>query len=139
MSASKGHHDMRVQWMLFLGVAVFIAILAIVYWFVSYEYAGTTMLALASGLSATFGGFLFIQDHRNPDSTDGPVAAASHHAEGEDPDHYLPTTSWWPLVIGIGMVLGLNGLILSWPYAVPGMAVLMFGIGGFVSDSRRRA
>lgn len=128
---------MRVQWMLFLGVAVFIAILATVYWFVSYEYAGTTMLALAAGLSATFGGFLFIQDHRRPTSTRGPGAATSDHGEGSE--HYLPSTSWWPLVIAIGLVLGLNGLILSWPYAVPGMAVLTFGIGGFVSDSRRRA
>lgn len=138
MSEPKHRRDLLVQWTLFLGVAVFIAVLAIVYWFVSYEHAGTTMLALASGLSAMFGGFLFIQDHRQPGTTRGPVASAAHSGVGEDP-HYLPTTSWWPLVMGIGIVLGLNGLILSWPYAVPGMAVLVIGIGGFVSDSRRRA
>ena len=127
--------DLRVQWQLFLGVATFVAILTVVYWFVSYEHTGTTMLALASGLSAMFGGFLFIQDHRDPDTQSGPVATAAH----EPHEHYLPTTSWWPLVIGIGAVLALNGLILSWPFAVPGGVVLLFGVGGFVTDSRRRA
>ena len=139
MSTPKQRRDLRVQWTLFLGVALFVAVLATVYWFVSYEHTGTTLLALAAGLSAMFGGFLFIQDHRKPGSTHGPVASATHIAADEDPEHYLPTTSWWPLVMGTGMVLALNGLILSWPYAVPGMALLMIGIGGFVSDSRRRA
>ena len=124
--------DLRVQWQMFLGIAVFIAIIATVYWFVSYEEAGTTMLALSSGLAALCGGWLFVQDHRRP----GPA----HDTTPVDADeHYLPTTSWWPLVMGVGMVLSLNGLILSWPYAVPGAAVLMLGIGGLVSDSRRRA
>jgi hypothetical protein len=129
--------DLRVQWQMFLGIAVFVAIIDIVYWFVSYERAGTTMLTLTAGLAALCGGWLFIQDHRD-------TAARSHPNEPQEgdtggDDHYLPATSWWPLVIGVGVALAVNGLILSWPFAVPGGIVLMLGIGGFVSDSRRRA
>jgi hypothetical protein len=133
--------DLRTQWQLFLGVALFIAVIDAVYWFVSYERAGTTMLTLASGLAALLGGWLFVQDHRRPDpraappSTEGPTAPT----DAESAEQYLPTASWSPLVIGVGAVLTLNGLILSWPFAVPGAAVLMLGIAGFVNDSRRRA
>lgn len=129
--------DLRIQWQLFLGVALFIAVIDVVYWFVSYERAGTTMLALASGLAAFLGGWLYVQDHRRP-----ATAATSPATEPGDHDgggSYLPTASWWPLVTGFGAALTLNGLILSWPFAVPGAAVLMLGIAGFVNDSRRRA
>ena len=51
--------DLRVQWQMFLGVAAFIAVIDVVYWFVSYERAGTTMLTLAAGLAALCGGWLF--------------------------------------------------------------------------------
>jgi Cytochrome c oxidase subunit IV len=133
--------DLRVQWQLFLGVAVFIGVIDLVYWFVSYERAGTTMLTLAAGLAALFGGWLYVQDHRRPKPSESaptscwPVPEAEH--EGEE--HYLPAMSWWPLVIGVGLVLTLNGLILSWQFAVPGAVLMVLGIGGFVSDSRRRA
>ncbi|MCU1361646.1 MAG: putative integral rane protein [Ilumatobacteraceae bacterium] len=125
--------DLRIQWQMFLGVALFIAVIDVVYWFVSYERAGTTMLTLASGLALLCGSWLFIQDHRRPPRESTSISPAVHSAEP-----YLPTASWWPLVIGAGAALGLNGLILSWPYAIPGAAVLALGIGGLVNDSRRR-
>ena len=134
--------DLRIQWQMFLGIAAFIAVIDVVYWFVSYERAGTTMLTLAAGLAALCGGWLFIQDHRRPRPIEDGSAGSRRHAVATDHDteeQYLPTTSWWPLVIGVGLALGLNGLILSWPFAVPGVALLVIGIGGFVTDSRRRA
>jgi hypothetical protein len=123
--------DLRVQWQLFGGVAAFMAVIDLVYWFVSYERAGTTMLTLASGLAAFCAAWLFIQDrHGN---------ASSEHVGADAVEPYLPSTSWWPLVMGFGAALSLNGLVLSWPYAIPGAVVLAFGIGGLVNDTRRRA
>jgi hypothetical protein len=122
--------DLRVQWQLFLGVAAFIALLAAVYWFVSYEDAGTTMLALSCGLALLFGGWLFLQDRR---SAHGP--ATSHDL----PPHYLPESSVWPLGVGVGVALALNGLILGWAYAVPGAVIVALAVAGLVAQSRRRS
>jgi hypothetical protein len=122
--------DLRIQWQLFAGVALFVAIIDAVYWFVSYERAGTTMLTLTSGLSAFCAAWLFIQDRR------GDEHDSSEQESLAEP--YLPTASWWPLVIGLGAALALNGLILSWPYALPGAAVMSVGLAGFVKDTRRR-
>lgn len=120
--------DLRVQWQMFAAVAAFIGVIAIVYWFVSYEDAGTTMLALAAGLAALVGGWLFVQDRRSTD------ADVSNHA----PVHYLPTSSVWPLAIGVGATLTVNGFVLGLPYAAPGAGVLALAVAGFVAQSRRR-
>ncbi len=133
------------QWKVFLGVGVFIAVIATVYWFSSYEDAGTTMLALASALALFIGTYLWRQDRvgqiraeaiaemvAEADAAEVDAAGIEHEA------HYLPQSSVWPLAIGIGAAMTLNGLIIGWPYATPGAAVLVLSIAGFVYQGRRR-
>ena len=124
--------DHAVPWRLFAGIGVFIAALAVVYWFVSYEDAGTTMLVLASCLGLFCGTWLYLQDRARR------VEAGDDSAHGDATRPYLPDASVWPFVIGIGAALTLNGLILGWPYAAPGAALLGLAVVGFVGQSRRR-
>jgi len=121
--------QLKVQWRIFLALAGFIALYAVIYWFVSYEDAGTTLLALASGLALLFGGYLFVQDRKA-----GPATASS-----EPEEHYLPESSLWPLGIGVGVFLAFNGLILGLPWTVPGVVLVATSVGGFVRQSRHRA
>jgi len=122
--------ELRVQWRIFLGMAAFVALIGAVYWFMSYEDAGTTLLALASGLAALFGGWLLVQDRKRP------RAAGSARPETE---HYLPDSSLWPLGIGVGVFLAFNGLILGLPWTLPGVVLVATSIGGFARQSRHRA
>ena len=147
--------DEATSWKVFVGVGVFIAVLAVVYWFSSYERAGTTMLALASALALFFGSFLYGQERRRLAAVSAPTALTPTRArsgaaamapdvvdsevEDEvDQGHYLPDASVWPLAMGVGAALTLNGLIISWPYATPGAALLVLAVGGFVAQGRRR-
>jgi hypothetical protein len=122
--------ELRVQWRIFLGIAAFIAVIGVIYWFVSYEDAGTTLLALASGLALFFGGYLFLQDRKKP-----PVATRP----AGDETQYLPHESVWPFGIGFGVFLAFNGLILGLAWALPGAVIVATSLGGFVAQSRRRA
>jgi uncharacterized membrane protein YfcA len=122
-------NELRVQWKIFLALAAFIALYAAIYWFVSYEDAGTTLLALASGLALLFGGYLLVQDRKA-----GPATTSS-----EPVGHYLPESSLWPLGIGVGVFLAFNGLILGLPWTVPGVVLVATSVGGFVRQSRHRA
>lgn len=140
VEAATRRDDSSTSWRVFLGVGTFIAVMAIVYWFSSYEDAGTTMLALASGLALFFGSYLWRQDRRG---RPGPVTAESADNESAadesvDEGHYLPQASVWPLAMGVGAALTLNGLIIGWPYATPGAAFLALSVGGFVAQGRRR-
>lgn len=121
--------DLKVQWRIFLGLAAFIAVIGAVYWFVSYEDAGTTLLALAAGLALMCGGYLFVQDRKKP-----PAACAAG-----DEAQYLPHSSVWPFGIGFGVFLAFNGLILGLAWALPGAVIVATSLGGFVAQSRRRA
>ena len=119
--------DLKVQWRIFLGLALFIAVIGAIYWFVSYEDAGTTLLALASGLALLFGGYLFVQDRKVATATTRPPH-----------DEYLPHSSVWPFGIGFGFFLAANGLILGLPWTVPGAVLVATSVGGFVLQSRYR-
>jgi hypothetical protein len=125
--------DLVVQWRVFAGIAAFVAFIAVVYWFASYEQAGTVMLALASALSGFVATFLFLQDRRRL-RPGAPEADEQHEVSA-----YLPTSSIWPLLVAVGAALAINGLILGWPYAVPGGAAAVVAVIGFVGQGRRRA
>ena len=51
---------------------------------------------------------------------------------------YLPHASAWPFAIGVGAAAVANGLVLGLWIIVPGVALLVLGIGGFVRQTRRR-
>lgn len=121
--------ELKVQWRIFLGIAVFVAVMAALYWFMAYEDAGTTLLALASGLALLFGGYLFVQDRK----------AGSNAPTPTSDEHYLPQASVWPFGIGVGVFLAFNGLILGLPWTVPGVVLVATSMGGFVRQSRHRA
>ena len=123
--------ELRVQWRIFLGLAAFVAVLGAIYWFVSYEDAGTTLLALSAGLALVFGGYLFVQDRKR-----GHATASTARPESE---HYLPEASVWPFGIGLGLFLAANGLILGLAWTLPGAVLVATSVGGFVLQSRRRA
>jgi hypothetical protein len=117
---------LAVQSRIFLGIAVFMAVIGVVYWFASYEPAGTTMLGLSSALAAVCGVYLQVQSEH---------ATTEAHAE----EHYLPHSSGWPFGIGVGALLAVNGMIVGFGYAIPGLVVLAIAVVGLISQSRRRA
>lgn len=120
--------DRVVPWRLFLAIGVFMAFLAILYWFTSYEDAGTALLALAGVLALWFGVYLWLQQRR----------AAAGQADDDGGPLYLPHASAWPFAIGLGSATIANGLVLGIWVIVPGVALLALGIGGFIHQSRHR-
>jgi 2-oxoglutarate dehydrogenase E2 component (dihydrolipoamide succinyltransferase) len=66
-----------------------------------------------------------------------PEPAAEPEAEAEA-EAFLPASSPWPFLMGVGAFLLANGLIVGGWFALPGAAVLTAGIGGFVRQSRAR-
>jgi hypothetical protein len=129
--------DATTQWRIFVSMGTFIAVITIVYWFVSYEVAGTTMLALAAALALFCGAFLRREEGRLEAGGVAPTEAGAAREVDDGP--YLPSASIWPFAIGISAALALNGLVIGWPYAVPGVALLGLGVTGWVGQGRRRA
>lgn len=127
--------DRTVAWRMFAGIGGFVVLMAALYWFTSYEDAGSVLLLLAAALSLWFGTYLWLQQRRPGD----PVTEAGDSTGASATEAlYLPHASVWPLVIGVGAASIANGLVLGIWVIVPGVAALALGIGGFVRQSRRR-
>ncbi len=122
----RGTPDRVVPARVFLGVGAFVGGLAVVYWFTSYEHAGTAMLVLAAALSLWCGAYLWLWQRSPADEPE------------EVPEPYLPHSSPWPFLIGLGAFFVAQGVIVGLWFALPGAAVLAAGIGGFVRQSRLR-
>ncbi len=120
--------DSSVQRRVFLAIGGGTAALAGIYWFTSYEHAGTTMLVLATALVALVGWFVGLRPEHEPSAGDG--------VEGAEP--YLPGASVWPFGIGVASFLLLNGLLLGTWFLVPGALALVGSVIGFARQSRRR-
>jgi hypothetical protein len=121
--------DIAVQFWIYLGTAVFLLGTAVLYWFLSYEQAGTVMLALGGGLGLIISGWLWFRWRRPGHDTESPAEVA---AEWE------PHASAWPFWIGLGGATAAAGLAMTPWLLVPGALVLMVGLVGWIGQSRRR-
>lgn len=123
----------RVQALIFGGIAVFMAVIGAVYWFMSYEAAGTTFLALASGMALLTAVYLGWPRRAPVDEVEPPEP-------GHDPHDgvWFPEASIWPFAVGAGMVLVGNGLLLGRWLLVPASAFLLWSLVGMIRQGRRR-
>jgi len=127
-----------VQARIFAGLGAFLSAVSIFYGFLTYEWAGTTMLALTSGLMFTIGAYVGWQKPGGGTSVDDaePVPAGPG-SEAAEP--WFPAASVWPFAVGLALVLVGNGLLLGTWLLLPAAALLVFALGGFVVQARRRA
>ncbi len=124
----------------FLRTALYTALIGTIYWFVSYEWAGTVMLAslLAACIFFIGAGFTLyraaeVEDPRSSAvATRGSVVrrAVGFDAPGEDPgapleleDQIFPTASLWPLGAALAATLvGLGAIYGPWLW-IPGASL----------------
>ena len=124
---------MKVEWRLFAGAAAFYTLTAAGYWFVSYEDAGTTMLAASVPAFAFIGIWLWFQNrHHGPRPEDRPDAIPS---DGTGDVGYYPSSSAWPFVLGAGAVIVANGMVFGPPVAALGVLVMVAGIVGYAREA----
>ena len=125
---------MNVAWRTMAGIGLFVIPFAIVYWFLSYERAGTVLLLGIPLSMLGLGAYLLGAWRRAPalpeDRTDGVVPA-------QDEVGVFPSASIWPAVLAAGMTLTAFGFAYNPWLALPGLGVLVTGLGGMVVESTR--
>jgi hypothetical protein len=127
----------KVEALFFLGITAFFTLIGAVYWFTSYEDAGTTMLVATSLLGLLAGGYLLLQARKYPPRPeDRPDATLG---EGSGPVDEFPAPSIWPFVFGLGAVVFATGFIFGIWVILPGAAVLGLGMVGMIRQSRGTA
>ena len=128
---------MRTEWKLFAGAAGFFSLTGGVYWFVTYEHAGFTMLALAVAGLLMVAGWLLLWSRRvglRPE--DRPDASPGDAAEDVG---YFPSSSIWPFVIACGAVVMGVALVFGVWLGLTGALIALVGIIGYAYEASSKA
>jgi hypothetical protein len=124
----------RVQGLIFIGTGVFVVVSGAIYWFTSYEPAGTVMLLAGLGLGVMPGAFLVWR------SMVGSVPAEdrgdAEMGDGAGRVGTFPTSSVWPVVLAGGAALTGVGLVFGLWSALPGLVFVAIAFVGATLQSR---
>ena len=133
------HSDWGTQARMFCGIGVFMAVIGTIYWFMSYEWAGTVLLGLTAAMA--FGSGVFLGWPRGGHGGAAAAPGGPPPEPGHDPHDgvWVPEASIWPFAIGAGMVLVGNGLLLGRWLLIPAAVFLAWSLAGMVRQGRRRA
>jgi len=142
----------------FLRTAVYSVVIAAIYWFASYaetgayEWAGTVLLAF---VVFSAGAFVFVTGIHVPaawrSTVRGGIGGTLNRVFGmaEDPDivarhpleggpELLPTASPWPIIGGAAALLIGLGLVYGPWLLLPGIAVAIGAVIGWIAQETRR-
>ncbi len=126
---------MKVEGVIFTGVAIFFALTDVVYWFTSHDPTGTTALALAVGLAFLVGFYLLVTAHRiDPRPEDRPDAEI---ADGAGDYGFFSPHSWWPLFAAMAAATVALGVVFAWWLAIVGMMLVAIAALGFSMEYYR--
>jgi hypothetical protein len=130
---------MKVETALTLFGTAFVGLIAAIYWFTSYEAAGSTLLLVGAAMYCFLTGYLYLQARRirggpprPEDLEDGTVADA------ETPVGYFPAASVWPPAIALGAVVAALGLVYGYWFFVVASILLIGAVIGYAIEAQAR-
>ena len=127
---------MKTSWSLFVGLAIFYAILTVVYWQLGGEAVGITAIALSAGLALIVGFYLWFTDRRlgnllPEDNQQGEIADSAGEIG------FFSPHSWWPLPVALSASALALGLIIGWWLVLLALGALIVSIMGMVLEYER--
>jgi len=124
------------QFKFFTGAGGFAVVVSIVYWYLGYESAGFLMLLFMGLAMAYIGAFILYRAGRErrvyaeDDPNADPAKQAGEHVG------WFSSGSIWPLVMGIGSAIALQGFIWGFWLFYTGAVLFLWAVIGFMMESR---
>lgn len=117
------------------GSGAFLLASATIYWFVSYERAGTFLLSGAAAATLVMASYAWLKAGRAASQAPEDRGEADP-GEGEgEPIASFTMGSPWPLVFGIGVAVLAGGLVFGAPLIVLGAILIALATFGMMRES----
>jgi hypothetical protein len=121
-------------WMM-LALFAFGAISGTIYWFVTYEPAGTLLLWSFSLMPLIVAGFLVFHGGIRARTLEDDPDASPERAAGQELGTF-PAASAWPLVLVLGSITAAASLVYGLLLLPVGLAVIGLAVLGLMRESR---
>jgi cytochrome c oxidase subunit IV len=118
----------------FLASGAFILASATIYWFVSYEWAGTILLAGTGTATLVVAAYSWLKVRTSTAFAEDRGDADPGEGEGE-PIASFTMDSPWPLAFGIGVAVLAGGLVFGFPLLIVGAVVIVVAVVGMMRES----
>ena len=129
---------MKASWKLFGGLAVFYAIVTVIYVLIGGEPLGISGLLLSSCLAGMIGFYVwFTQKRIGVALPEDNLSAEISDGAGEL-GFYSPH-SWWPLPVALSACTMGLGLLIGWWLSLIGLGALMISVIGMVTEYEKPA
>lgn len=125
---------MRTSYRFFMLAGTFGLVLGTVYWFVAYERAGTALLLLMGIAALVIGAYLFAKGRSALAPEDDPDA--TYAGSAGRPIGHFSAGSIWPLAMGIGVIVGLEGFVYGNWLLFFGLLLFLVATIGLMQESR---
>lgn len=126
---------MKAEGVLMVILAVFVAAVTPIYWFMSKDPTGTTALVLTTLLAALIAFYLMMIARRiEPRPEDRSEAEIS---EGAGELGFFSPYSWWPLWCAASFAIAVLGIAVAWWLFIIGAAFGTVALIGFVFEYYR--
>jgi hypothetical protein len=126
---------MRIEAVFLLFLGLFFGIVGVVYWFWSYEQAGTAMLVGTALLGFLPGSYYYFWHRRMGQRVEDRDDATIEEGAGDI--NSFPSSSIWPFVLGMGAFLTLMSLVFGIWLIFPGISLILTALVGVTAESRR--
>jgi hypothetical protein len=123
---------MKASYRLFVGLSLFYALMAVIYYFVGGEAVGITCISLSSGLAAIVGFYVWFNNNRLGLLPQDNVTAEIADGAGEL-GFYSPH-SWWPLPVALSACAAGLGLLVGWWLTTIALGALFISVFGFALE-----
>jgi hypothetical protein len=118
-----------------VSIALFCALVAPIYWWITYDWTGTTALVMTTLLCTLLGFYLIVVARQIParpeDRIDGEIV------DGAGELGFFPPYSWWPLFCGLAFTTIVLGHVIGWWLFIIGAALGIFTLIGWIFEYYR--
>jgi hypothetical protein len=118
-----------------VSIAIFCALVAPIYWWITYDPTGTTALVMTTLLCTLLGFYLIVVARQIPARPEDRLDAEIIEGAGEL--GFFPPYSWWPLWAGLAFTVIVLGLVIGWWLFIIGVGLGLLTLIGWVYEYYR--
>lgn len=126
---------MKAESWIIVSIAIFCALVAPIYWWITYDPTGTTALVMTTLLCVLLGFYLIVVAKQIParpeDRLDGEIV------DGAGELGFFPPYSWWPLYCSLAFTAIVLGIVIGWWLFIIGAALGLFTLIGWIFEYYR--